>query len=645
MEDQACCVSAVKVLWGKHVGPRRWEEVSVKAKQVVDSSRFETAMTLAVVLAAVLVVLASLRTDTNEKAVNSNALDGLNLGVLAIFALEVVLKIVSEGLSPLAYFNDSWNVFDFGVVFVSLAFLLIGGSNVSILRTMRLLQVVKLTKRFRNLRVLIEALLTGFASVGYVMVLISVFNFIFAIAGVNYFLENDGFNFGTVRVAMVTLFRIETLQAWEEVMYVSLLGCDEYHTPGSSSFHEESCKIPQASGYTVLVYYGFVVVFGALVMPSLLVAIITAAVKESDFEAKESLELDQRVGAVVEEYQRVFTEDKVLMYDTLFRFGDKDGSGALDFEEILLVLSHITDFGGAHFNRDLTMQVFLCVDKDNDESIDKAEFFEMVGKILMVVEVLERKGLSFEDEAAMMNEKDNNAGNRRNNIAERAGSLYQSNAATNSSDGSAAALAGGAVAAAGVGYGSSEKVSEVQTAAASTAAAALAVTAAATAGLEAVAPNWPAIVELAEEVLRVTKKEWEAWDRVEAEEAAAHSALVAAAAASSNSTPSSTFPSGGKGPLSPAADSDGGSGGGGGSGGWNLGGGGGCGGNRSVAAVAAAVGAVASSNTTTKSTRREIIRQETYGGELVVSGRTQPLLRRDITFIDVINAVSDRRTH
>ena len=47
--------------------------------------------------------------------------------------------------------------------------------------------MVKLTKRFRQLRVLIEALLTGLAAVGYVAVLILVFNFILGVAGVNYF--------------------------------------------------------------------------------------------------------------------------------------------------------------------------------------------------------------------------------------------------------------------------------------------------------------------------------------------------------------------------------------------------------------------------------------------------------------------------
>ena len=64
-------------------------------------------------------------------------------------------------MAPLNYFNSSWNCFDFVVVAISLIVMVGGGENYSILRVVRLMQVVKLTKRLRKLRVLIDALLTG----------------------------------------------------------------------------------------------------------------------------------------------------------------------------------------------------------------------------------------------------------------------------------------------------------------------------------------------------------------------------------------------------------------------------------------------------------------------------------------------------
>ena len=95
--------------------------------------------------------------------------------------------------------------------------------------------MIKLTKRFRQLRVLVEALLTGFASLGYVLVLIGVFNFILGVGAVNYFSSNDGFHFGHVRAAMATLFRIETLQGWEHMVHVGFFGCDRCARGGRAS--------------------------------------------------------------------------------------------------------------------------------------------------------------------------------------------------------------------------------------------------------------------------------------------------------------------------------------------------------------------------------------------------------------------------
>ena len=62
--------------------------------------------------------------------------------VMAIFILEIVVKLVAEGNRPLQFFTDAWNVFDFLIVVVGL--LPFGGSAVTALRLVRLLRVLKL---------------------------------------------------------------------------------------------------------------------------------------------------------------------------------------------------------------------------------------------------------------------------------------------------------------------------------------------------------------------------------------------------------------------------------------------------------------------------------------------------------------------
>jgi voltage-gated sodium channel len=124
---------------------------------------------------------------------------------------------------------------------------------------------------------------------------------------------NDKFDFGTVRAGMVTLFRIETLQAWEEIMYVGMFGCDNYFVPSAEVYQESSCKESSGGGFGSFMFFGFVVVFGALVMPTLLVGVITAAVRESNFDVRETFSLSRRERVLIFKYI-------CLLFKIVFRF-------------------------------------------------------------------------------------------------------------------------------------------------------------------------------------------------------------------------------------------------------------------------------------------------------------------------------------
>jgi len=63
--------------------------------------------------------------------------------VMAIFIMEIVIKVIAEGNMPWLFFSDSWNCFDFAIVAVGLM-PIGGGSAVTALRLIRLLRVLKL---------------------------------------------------------------------------------------------------------------------------------------------------------------------------------------------------------------------------------------------------------------------------------------------------------------------------------------------------------------------------------------------------------------------------------------------------------------------------------------------------------------------
>jgi voltage-gated sodium channel len=64
--------------------------------------------------------------------------------------VEALLKIIGEMLTPLRYFDDAWNKFDFFIVVMS--FLPAGGAAI-IMRLLRLMRVLKLLRVIPKLQV------------------------------------------------------------------------------------------------------------------------------------------------------------------------------------------------------------------------------------------------------------------------------------------------------------------------------------------------------------------------------------------------------------------------------------------------------------------------------------------------------------
>ena len=125
-------------------------------------------------------------------------LDALDKIILAIFTLDIIVKIVAEGEHPLHYFSDNWNKFDFFIVFACYIFLLpfmpSVGSVLSMLRLLRLLRVLKLIRALPELRVIIEALISGFSSIAFVTLILFIFYYVFANIGMMIFQQVTPFS-------------------------------------------------------------------------------------------------------------------------------------------------------------------------------------------------------------------------------------------------------------------------------------------------------------------------------------------------------------------------------------------------------------------------------------------------------------------
>ena len=88
------------------------------------------------------------------------------------------------------------------------------------------MRLFKIIGKIKQLKVIIMGLVKGLSSVTYILLLLLLIFYLFAVLGVVTFRRNDPFHFGSIGMAMVTLFRISTFESWTNVLYINYYGCD-----------------------------------------------------------------------------------------------------------------------------------------------------------------------------------------------------------------------------------------------------------------------------------------------------------------------------------------------------------------------------------------------------------------------------------
>ncbi len=248
----------------------------VKLCQSISKSKwFQNFVTFAIIVAGVLVGIATYPKFSER---NEEILETLNIIVLGIFILEILVKLIAEGNKPWNYFKDAWNIFDF--IIVAAAFLPFGGSSVAILRLLRLLRVLKLIKALPKLQMLVGALLKSIPSMGYVSVLLLLLFYIYAVAGVFFFGENDPIHFENLQTSMLSLFRVVTLEDWTDIMYINMFGCENYGYDGNLDICLNSTPNPAGS---VIFFVSFVLI-GTMIFLNLFIGVIMTGMDEAKAE-------------------------------------------------------------------------------------------------------------------------------------------------------------------------------------------------------------------------------------------------------------------------------------------------------------------------------------------------------------------------
>lgn len=128
---------------------------------------------------------------------------------LAIFVVELTLVIVAKG--PARFFRDPWRTFDFIVVGIALVPAI---GAFSVLRSLRVLRVMRLASASPRMRVVVSALLAAIPGLSSIIALLGLLFYVAAVMSTKLFGANFPEWFGSISASLYTLFQVMTLESW-----------------------------------------------------------------------------------------------------------------------------------------------------------------------------------------------------------------------------------------------------------------------------------------------------------------------------------------------------------------------------------------------------------------------------------------------
>ncbi|XP_078136114.1 voltage-dependent T-type calcium channel subunit alpha-1G [Sander vitreus] len=255
---------------------RFWRLVCDTFRKIVDSKYFGQG-----IMIAILINTLSMGIEYHEQPDElTNALEISNIVFTSLFSLEMLLKVLVYG--PFGYIKNPYNIFD-GIIVVISVWEIVGqqGGGLSVLRTFRLMRVLKLVRFMPALQRQLVVLMKTMDNVATFCMLLMLFIFIFSILGMHLFgckfgCEADGDtlpdrkNFDSLLWAIVTVFQILTQEDWNKVLYNGM-----------------ASTTPVAA-----LYFIALMTFGNYVLFNLLVAILVEGFQTEGDASKSGSEID-----------------------------------------------------------------------------------------------------------------------------------------------------------------------------------------------------------------------------------------------------------------------------------------------------------------------------------------------------------------
>lgn len=140
----------------------------------------------------------------------------LNELCLAVFVVELALRIGSYLPRPVAFFRDGWNVFDF--VVIGAAFVPGVRESATLLRLVRLARVFRVVRLLPDVRVLLAGVYRSIPPLFSIGLVTAMLLFFYGMIGWSLFHEELPKDWGTIGRSMLTLFVMLTLENFPTYM-------------------------------------------------------------------------------------------------------------------------------------------------------------------------------------------------------------------------------------------------------------------------------------------------------------------------------------------------------------------------------------------------------------------------------------------
>jgi len=153
-------------------------------------------------------IVLGLETSPEAMARHGAWLRWLDQSILAVFVLEIALRIVAWRS---AFFRDPWSLFDLMVVGIALV---PATGQFSVLRALRVLRVLRILTMVPSMRRVVGGLLAAIPGLASIAMVLGLVFYVFAVIATQLFGADYPAWFGTLGRSLYTLFQVMTLESW-----------------------------------------------------------------------------------------------------------------------------------------------------------------------------------------------------------------------------------------------------------------------------------------------------------------------------------------------------------------------------------------------------------------------------------------------